>query len=649
MSTHENLLPGSVQMATLGPPRVRSVFCVIEHAYRSRQIADDACSGVFTNAGQTIDMGTEIEWESPLLPVDEEWAIEWYKFYFGLDLAQAFKTTQENVFLSTWKKLVRSWIEQRPVYCNSSDVIARRITNWIYAWNIFADSLEQSSFDSFETELIASISAQARHLRRNLTAERNHRTLELYALLIVALAIPEIDEEMSLLSFAVHNLAQNLLCDIRPDGVHREQSTHYHMTALRCFLGGRENARRFGFDMPEGYDDRLLKACEFALHVHRPDGLIPALSDSDTGSYLELLHLAADLFGREDFRFVATRGLEGTTPAAAHSSFQNGGYYIQRSGWGSNSTDFQDQRYLILDCGPLGDGGHGHYDLLNVEIYAQRRPLIVDPGRFTYCTEDAANFRRAFKGTAAHNTVCVDGLDQTAFYPGKPKQPAAKVELLSRLTADGFDMICGEVTSACYDAHHTRRIFFVANEYWVIVDSLRANQAHTFDLRFHLTPDAWNHCAIFKSKHNVTLRTPDVALVFDSQFHPNIEPGWVSSTYGIKHLAPVVSVVSKNTTTDFVSVVYPTTLRESVPDFRVISESIDLRDSGLIEITGSGSKRSSVDQIAWGNSTTRFHGSNDCQLAWKRIDAHGVESLTTRFESLPSNQGGISEKYEATR
>ena len=34
---------------------------------------------------------------------------------------------------------------------------------------------------------------------------------------------------------------------------------------------------------------------------------------------------------------------------------------------GAKRRGLQDERYLIFDCGPLGDGGHGHYDLLNFE------------------------------------------------------------------------------------------------------------------------------------------------------------------------------------------------------------------------------------------------------------------------------------------
>ena len=71
--------------------------------------------------------------------------------------------------------------------------------------------------------------------------------------------------------------------------MHRERSTHYHMIALRSFVGARENCRRYDVALPRGFDERLSQACDFALHMQRPDGTIPALSDSDTGDYAELL------------------------------------------------------------------------------------------------------------------------------------------------------------------------------------------------------------------------------------------------------------------------------------------------------------------------------------------------------------------------
>jgi tRNA A-37 threonylcarbamoyl transferase component Bud32 len=549
------------QPINLKPPvdRWREVFCIIENAHTDLALADAVCKGVFTHAGETIEIGTEINWLTTQLPRDEEWRIEWYKFYFGLDLAHAYSITGDEKYRNTWKRLVQSWIAQMPIGSDSSDVAARRIQNWIYAWNAFRRARVSGAELQFENQLIASLGAQVRHLRRRLTAERNHRTLELYALVIAALALPELNEH-DLLNFAMKELHRNLLQDVRPDGVHREQSTHYHMTALRSFLGARENARRFGLEFAEDYDARLLKACEFLMHVQRPDGLIPALSDADTGNYSDLLKLAAEIFDRADFLYVATRGAQGEKPQSTSASFGDGGYFIQRSGWGDRERDFRDENYLVFDCGPLGDGGHGHYDLLNIEVAANGRPLIVDPGRFTYA-EDDEQWRRRFKGTAAHNTVCVDDLDQTPYRRGKPRGPVAEGRLLERLTTPDFDMLCGEVRSPAYDTIHTRTIFFVRGEYWVVVDSLRGSEPHKFDLRFHLGPliNAGQLKRV-DTDCNVTICTPDLALVFESHFQTRVEQGWVSGIYGVKESAPVVSVVSQGIKdVDFYTLIVPLT------------------------------------------------------------------------------------------
>ena len=578
--------------------RWQRVFCVIEQAYRDLRVADEVCEGIFTNAGVTLKLGTRPDWRSAALPPDEEWRIEWYKFYYGLNLAHAFSLTNEEKYRRAWQQLVQSWIAQMPVGCDSSDVAARRIQNWIYAWNAF--SLFSGFERAFETQIVASLAAQVAHLRKHLTAERNHRTLELYALFIAALALPELDQD-GLLEFAIAELHRNLLTDVRPDGVHREQSTHYHATALRSFLGARENARRFGLDFPAGYDERLEAACEFLLHVQRPDGLIPALSDADTGNYSDLLELAAAIFNRPDFLYAATAGLAGNPPRATCTNFPDGGYYIQRSGWGDNGTSFRNEKYLVFDCGPIGDGGHGHYDLLNIEVAANGRPLIVDPGRFTYA-EDDAQWRRRFKGTAAHNTICVDELDQVPYRRGKPKGPLAHARLLERITAPGFDMLCGEAHSPVYETIHTRRIFFIAGEYWLVVDSLRGRVPHTFDLRFHLTGAAWNRCARVNGPNNSGIRTPELVMLFEPQREPALRRGWVSPLYGVSEVAPVVSVLSHGeASTDFFTLIAPRKLNAPLPRFTVEFADLDPLATGHVRVEQTGEKFDQADEIRWAN------------------------------------------------
>jgi hypothetical protein len=77
----------------------------------------------------------------------------------------------------------------------------------------------------------------------------------------------------------------------------------------------------------------------------------------------------------------------------------------------------------VFDCGPLGEGNHGHFDALSFELAAHGRSLIVDPGRYTYSEAGDINWRVHFRGTAAHNTVCVDGRHQTCYLP-KPIKDA---------------------------------------------------------------------------------------------------------------------------------------------------------------------------------------------------------------------------------
>jgi hypothetical protein len=68
----------------------------------------------------------------------------------------------------------------------------------------------------------------------------------------------------------------------------------------------------------------------------------------------------------------------------------------------------------VFDCGPLGWGriaAHGHADALAVTLSAGGRPLLVDPGTYAYHT--SAAWRHYFRSTLAHNTVTLDGLDQS--------------------------------------------------------------------------------------------------------------------------------------------------------------------------------------------------------------------------------------------
>ena len=584
----------------------RELFCVTAHEHCDRDVADGVLAGRFTVAGETRALGPQPDWHDAPLPADEEWRIEWVKFGWGLDLAHAGAETGERAYRDAWDRLVTSWIEQVPHDHDAPEVTARRILNWIYAEQRFAADLDVTVRES--------VAAQARYVRDNLAPARNHRTLELYALFVVALALPELDPDHDLREFAVEQLDRNLETDFRPDGVHCEAATHYHLLALRSFVGMRENARRFGVPVPAGFDRRLARACTFAAHCCRPDGTIPALSDSDTGDYRPLLALAADLLSDDRLRYVASNGRRGTPPTQRGPSFPDGGYFIQRSGWGDGDTPFEDERFLVFDCGPLGDGGHGHYDLLSIEAFAAGRLLVTDPGRFTY-SEEPPNLRHWFKGTAAHNTVCVDGLDQTPYRRGRPDGPAATGRLLGRATTDGLDVLAGEAMSPAYEAIHERRIAFVDGAYWVIEDRLRGEQPHRFDLRFHLAPDALGTTRV----EGTTVLAPGLALVVHGADALRVEPGWVAPSYGRKQAAPVISAaVDGRAEATFVTILAPREPDEPAPRVTCLG---DGGRATLLRIDGL------AGAAAW--DTIALRGAS---CIWRRMWKFGERSLERSVE-----------------
>jgi hypothetical protein len=577
--------------------RPRPVFCATGHLRRNRRLADDACVGRFTELGQTLELVVEPDWLGASLPADEEWRIAWSKFYVGLDLAAASRETGQRRYQLAWERLVSSWIDRVPVGVDPSDAVARRILNWIYAWNAFADLPGFSGLGPGLAErVVESIGAQIGWLRAHLTAARNHRTLELYSLFIAGLALREVDRGGGLVSFALAELDRNLSADFRADGVHVEASTHYHLIALRSFVGVRENAARFGIALPARFDERLGRALDFALHCRRPDGLIPALSDADTGSYAELLELAARQLGRPDYLYAATAGVRGHPPAARNMSFPTGGYHLQRSGWGDGTTRYEDERFLVFDCGPLGDGGHGHYDLLSVELAAGGRPLILDPGRYTY-HEGEPNLRHWFKGTAAHNTVCVDRLDQTEYRRRKPKGPIAEGRLLGRVEADGLDVLWGQALSPRYDARHRRRVIFVAGKYWAFEDRLRAERPHRYDQRWHLAPDAQGAVELSRSDGGSMVQAPGLALLFAPGLDVSMERGWYAPEYGVKLPAPVVSAVADGAAeARLIAVAVPLAPGAARPALRVLAAG---PGGAEILVEGVGSSGDASDAIAW--------------------------------------------------
>ncbi len=558
-----------------GPRRVR--YDVVADADETQPAKIDALlQGDFEFNHETHRLPDPLEWlRNP--SADVEWHILLHKFYYAVGLGLAFERSGEARYVQRWVQLIDGWMAATPPGFIAADVTGRRVQNWIYSLRLFVGHAAHDTGvhiePAFHTRLLHSLHEQVEYLCTNLTEKRNHRTLELVAIFLAGVVFPEMRRAAHWREFALNETVANLASDLLEDGVHCELSTDYHHLVLKNALNFRRLAALNGVAVPASFDTALQRGLEFSLHVHKPDGVVPSLSDGDARSHLDLLRQGAEVFGRADMLFVATQGAQGTPPNERAVHFAASGYSVLRSDWGDGATSFSDAQYLVFDSGPLGEGNHGHFDCLSFELAAFGRSLIVDPGRYTYSEAGDTNWRVRFRGTAAHNTVCVDGRQQTRYAPKPIKPgtrhaagtlrhkiggPAPDAALIERQHGARLDLLHGRARSHEYDALHERCIVFVERRYWIVGDWLRAPTPHAYTLNFQLGAHAEGGTRLLPG---AALRASSPGLLIlqpaRAGVHSVIQPSWVSARYGDKQAAPALQSRVHGCDADFDSVLVP--------------------------------------------------------------------------------------------
>jgi hypothetical protein len=147
--------------------------------------------------------------------------------------------------------------------------------------------------------------------------------------------------------------------------------------------------------------------------------------------------------------------------------------------------------HIVIKAGPFGEGsgGHSHSDVLSLTVRKAGRDILIDPGTFTYVADPVERDR--FRGSAAHNTVRIDGRDQAI--PAGPfrwrERPA--VEVRRWITSGGKDLL--DATCAYGGFVHRRRVLFTKPALLIVLDTVEGPAGeHTLEQFWHLAalPDA---------------------------------------------------------------------------------------------------------------------------------------------------------------
>lgn len=110
-------------------------FAVADAAEVSAEKIADILVNRFSFNDEGYDL-LELDWlNNP--SSDIEWAIMLHKFYYAVGLGMAFQETADRSYAEKWQALTLSWITSVPLDFLPSDVMGRRVQNWVFAHYYF--------------------------------------------------------------------------------------------------------------------------------------------------------------------------------------------------------------------------------------------------------------------------------------------------------------------------------------------------------------------------------------------------------------------------------------------------------------------------------------------------------------------------------
>lgn len=220
----------------------------------------------------------------------------------------------------------------------------------------------------------------------------NHTIAEAVGLIYAGMLFPEMKRAGVWKNRGIELLENEVEHQILADGGGVEQAFWYHLFVLDLYGLTAALLDHTGEVFPKKIRSGIDRGRYYLGHFAESVDQLPRIGDADDG-----YALSRRLLISWDSPVINSRNRIVT--------FRESGYSIVS---GDNG-----QLTAVVDHGPLGmkpSCGHGHADALSMTVSYNNKPLLVDPGTYTYTGDQ--RWRRYFRSTRAHNTIVVDGQDQ---------------------------------------------------------------------------------------------------------------------------------------------------------------------------------------------------------------------------------------------
>ena len=470
-------------------------------------------------------------------------------------LAQAYRLTKRREFFHELQQQLESWLAQNPfqrgINWVSALEVGFRALSWVWVHHLVGAEMPAA----LRTRFLTALYRHGHHLEHNLShyfSRNTHLIGEAVALHALGVLFPEFPEAARWAGQGAAVVRRELDYQVLPDGAHFEQSSYYHVYALDFFLldyllSGRPADWRPALERMGEYLDALLG----------PGRAIPLMGDDDGGRVFHPYGACTE-FGRATLATCAVLLERETWGFHVEDLYPQAVWWLGEEAWRAGSQPgrpgwsrlFVHAGVAVMSAGPLqaiidaggfgaGRGGHSHSDTLSVVARRGREEILVDAGTFTYVGDPA--WRDWFRGSAAHNTVRVNGCNQgEALHPfGWREKPAARIrEWTAGEPFDYLDAECryGGIT-------HRRRVLLLKPGLLFVLDDVEGPGEVLLEQFWHAGQEVTllgaHACRI--GPHAMLVFAPGGTVTCGR----GGEHGWRSRVFGRREEAPFLCVSTR--------------------------------------------------------------------------------------------------------
>jgi hypothetical protein len=473
-------------------------------------------------------------------------------------MALAYFITKDEKYAREVVEQIIHWIQDNPflIGVNWTHPLENgiRLISWVYCERFLRGSVHYDVLFNKNSPFWLSVYQHQKFIIKTYSigsSANNHLIGEMAGLFISSTFWPYFKKSNTWIKYSKKVLEKEIIRQSFPLGINREMAFGYQIFVYEFLLLSYLESKECNNLFSEIFTEYLKKNAAVISEVTRINQGIPNYGDGDEGMAIQLQDIKADriswlleitnsLFPELNLHFknvtlpaaiLRCSAINNNIPQDSKPiAFKDAGIYIL------NRKISNLKISVLVKAGPFGYGNiaaHSHADSLSFTLNINGIPFLIDPGTFCYHTD--LEFRKYFRSTKAHNTLCIDNLDQSEqlgpFLWGKKSK--TYVNVLSE---------SGNIVNAYHTGYkniniiHSREIEL--SDKLIITDEIKGKGQHLLDFRFHLDPDV----KIYREENDyLLLRRENIQIKLNSPVELSLQKisgrndgGWYSPRFNLK-------------------------------------------------------------------------------------------------------------------